>query len=316
MRPFRFSFNILGISSSEAFVDECREGERRGYDTVFTADHLAMPAPFPPLIAAAQATAMRVGTLVLNAAFWNPALLAREISTADVLTGGRLEVGLGSGHMKREFDVAGIPWQPFSRRADRLRATIEELRRCFTAELPDLAERPDPLRPVQRAGFGGTGPPLLVGGTGDQVLRIAAEHGDIIGVAGAYQVRGQPPGTFRLGRAAEADERMRFVRQCAGARADGIEWHLLVQVVICTDDRRAAAEKLVAKWAGEANISNSGDLLSVDEVLETPYVLIGTADDIADQLRRGRERWGFSYITVHEPYMQEFAPVIERLRGE
>jgi probable F420-dependent oxidoreductase len=317
MRPFRFSFNIFGISSSEAFVDECREGERHGYDTVFTADHVGMPAPFPPLVAAAQATGMRVGTLVLNAAFWNPVLLAREIITADVLTGGRLEVGLGSGHMKWEFDEAGIPWQPFSRRADRLRETIEELRRCFTAELPGLAGRLDPPRPVQRAGFGGTGPPLLVGGTGDRVLRIAAEHGDIVGVAGAYQVKGQPPGTFRLGRAAEADERMRFVRECAGTRADGIEWHLLVQAVICTDDRRAAAEKLVTEdWAGHKNIADSGDLLSADEVLETPYLLIGTADEIADQLRRGRERWGFSYITVHEPFMREFAPVIERLRGE
>jgi probable F420-dependent oxidoreductase len=319
MRQFRFSFNIFGISSRQQFIDGCREGERHGYDAVFAPDHVGMPAPFPVLIAAAQATRLRVGTLVLNAPFWNPALLAREIATADILTDGRLEVGLGSGHMKWEFDEAGIGWQPFSQRAERLRATIAELRRCFTAELPELAEGLSAPRPVQRQGFGGTGPPLLVGGTGKQVLRIAAEHADIVGVAGAHQLKGQPPGTFRLASAAETDERVGYARDRAGARADAIEWHLLVQMVIPTEDRRAAAEKLIASyqdWADRKNLADRSQLPSAEQVLATPYLLIGTADEIAAQLRRSRERWGFSYITVHEPYRQAFAPVIERLRGE
>jgi probable F420-dependent oxidoreductase len=320
MRQFRFSSNIFGITSRQEFLDQCREAERYGYDAVFAPDHIGMPAPFPLLVAAAQATErMRVGTLVLNAPFWNPVLLAREIVTADILTDGRLDVGLGSGHMKWEFDEAGIPWPSFAQRAERLAETIAGLQRSFTAELPDLAERLSAPRPVQRQGFGGTGPPLLVGGTGNQVLRIAAEHADIVGVAGAHQLKGQPPGTFRMSRAAETDERMRYVRDCAGPRADRIEWHLLVQMVICTDDRRAAAEKLVAddlQQAEQRNLADRGDLLSVDEALQTPYLLIGTPNEIADQLRRSRERWGFSYITVHEPFMRTFAPVIERLRGE
>src|SRR3954454_18774200 len=103
MSDFRFSFNILDIGSREEFAETCRRGERYGYDTVFAADHLGTAAPFPTLVAAAAATErMRVGTLVLNAAFWNPALLAREVIGADVLTGGRLELGLGAGHMKWE----------------------------------------------------------------------------------------------------------------------------------------------------------------------------------------------------------------------
>jgi probable F420-dependent oxidoreductase len=319
MREFRFSFNVFGITTRQAFVDECREAEQYGYDTVFSADHLGIPAPFPLLVAAAEATQrLRIGTLVLNVPFWNPALLAREVATTDILTDGRLELGLGSGHMKWEFDAAGIGWQGPAARADKLREMISELQRYFSTEFAQLQGGRTGPKPVQRSGFGGFGPPLLVGGTGDSVLRIAAEHAQIVGVAGAYQVKGQPPGTLRGATAAETDERVKFARACAGSRADDIEWHLLVQAVIVTSDRRAAAEALLAEYREAmraAGVTDDRAIMTADEALETPHLLIGTADEIADQLRRGRERWGFSYITVHEPYMRTFAPVIERLRG-
>ncbi|HEY6275503.1 MAG TPA: TIGR03621 family F420-dependent LLM class oxidoreductase [Streptosporangiaceae bacterium] len=320
MRSFRFSFNIFGLTTARAFAGTCRQGEGYGYHSVFAADHLGLPAPFPLLVAAAQATSgLRLGTLVLNAGFWNAALLAREIATTDILTDGRLEVGIGAGHMKWEFDEAGIAWPGFEARAGRLSALIGELRRHFAGELPGRPEGVPRLVPVQRHGFAGTGPPLIVGGTGDRILRIAAAHADIVGVAGVFQIPGQPPGTFRLATAAEADERVGFARACAGARADQIEWHLLVQAVIVTGDRQAAAENLVAerrRMAAEQGADPDQTVLTVGEALRTPYLLIGTADEIAAQLRASRERWGFSYVTVHEPFMPALAPVIERLRGE
>jgi probable F420-dependent oxidoreductase len=318
MRDFRFSFNIFGISTREAFIAECRQGEEYGYDTVFAADHLGLPAPFPLLITAAEATRrLRVGTLVLNVPFWNPALLAREVATADILTDGRLELGLGSGHMKWEFDEAGIGWAPPSARAAALATMVTELQRYFSTEFEQLRSGRTGPKPVQRSGIGGFGPPLLVGGTGDAVLRVAAAHAQIAGVAGAYQVKGQPPGTLRLASLAETDERMQFARACAGQRAQEIEWHLLVQAVVVTGDRRAAAEELVAehrRGAEEAGATDPKSVLSLEDALSTPYLLIGSVDEIAGQLVRARERWGFSYVTVHEPYMQAFAPVIERLR--
>jgi probable F420-dependent oxidoreductase len=319
MRDFRFSFNIFGITSREAFVAECREAEEYGYDTVFAADHLGIPAPFPLLVAAAEVTQrMRVGTLVLNVGFWNAALLAREVATTDILTDGRLELGLGSGHMKWEFDEAGIGWQGPTARAAALERVIGELERYFSTELPKRTPGRSAPQPVQRAGFGGSGPPLIVGGTGDGVLRLAARHAQIVGLAGAYQVKGQPPGIFRLATAAEADERSAFARRCAAERADEIEWHLLVQAVIVTEDRRGAAEETAAEFRRHfeaLGVTDEAAMLSADELLETPLLLIGTHDEIADQLRRSRERWGYSYITVHEPYMRAFAPVIERLRS-
>lgn len=318
MRRFRFSFNIFGITNRPDFAGECREAEDYGYDAVFAADHLGIPAPFPLLIAAAAATRrLRVGTLVLNVPFWNPALLAREVATADVLTEGRLELGLGSGHMKWEFDEAGIAFQRPAQRAEQLDQMITDLERYFSTEFAQLPAGRSAPKPVQRSGFGGYGPPLLVGGTGDAVLRIAAQRAQIAGVAGAYQVKGQPPGTLRLATAAEGDERMSFARRWAGARAEEIEWHLLVQAVIVTTDRRAAAEDLLAEHRAGAEAAAATDeraVMSVDEALETPYLLIGSADEIAAQLRRSQTRWGFSYVTVHEPYMRAFAPVIERLR--
>ena len=319
MRDFRFSFNFFGITTRQAFIDECREAEKYGYDTVFSADHLGIPAPFPLLVAAAEATQrLRIGTLVLNVPFWNPALLARDVATTDILTDGRLELGLGSGHMKWEFDAAGIGWLGAAARADKLREMIGELQRCFSTEFERLRGGRTSPKPVQRSGFGGFGPPLLVGGTSDAVLRIAAEQAQIVGVAGTYQVKGQPPGTFRLATAADVDERIKFARACAGSRAADIEWHLLVQAVIVTGDRRGAAKELVAQHretAEAAAVADERAVLTVNEALETPYLLIGTADEIADQLQRSRARWGFSYVTVHEPYMRTFAPVIGRLRG-
>jgi probable F420-dependent oxidoreductase len=212
--------------------------------------------PFQAAVAAAAATErLRVGTLVLNAPFWNPALLAREIATADILTGGQLEVGLGSGHMKWEFDEAGIPWEPYGARADRLSATISELSRLFAgdgyeqqAELRQRLGFP-PLLPLQRRGFGGHGPPLLVGGSGDRALRI-----------GLFQVKGQPPGVFQLCTAAEADDRVRFARDRAGERADEIEWHVLTQMVMVTGDRRKAAPGLAERYRGP---------VTAEEILET-----------------------------------------------
>ncbi|WP_285566989.1 TIGR03621 family F420-dependent LLM class oxidoreductase [Actinoallomurus iriomotensis] len=313
MADFRFSFNVLDIGSREQFIEICRRGEAYGYDTVFAADHLGFAAPFPALVAAAAATErLKVGTLVLNAAFWNPALLAREVVTTDVLTGGRLELGLGSGHMKWEFDEAGIPWESFGPRADRLESTIQELGRLFASEgYPQQAATREALGlprfgPVQRQGFGGSGPPLIVGGTGDRILRIAAEHADIIAIAGAYQIKGRPPGTFRLGTAEEAAERVRYARERAGDRAGQVEWHVLAQLVMETDDREAAAEGLLERY---------GHTMTAEEILDTPFLLIGTVEQMAEQMLRNRERFGFTYYTVHGPFMDAFAPVIERVRA-
>ena len=312
-RRFRFSTNVFGLTSRAEFVGFAQRVEALGYDTLFAADHLGSYAPFQMVVAAAQATSrIRLGTLVLNVPFWNPALLAREIATADVLTDGRLEVGLGSGHMKWEFDAASIPWEGFEARAERLEQTIEEIGRIFTQGEYEQRRAADEhsgakaLLPTQQVGFGGFGPPLIVAGTGERVLGVAGRRATIIGIGGAKQAPGKPPGTLRLCSATEADEVVRFARAQAGDRADDVEWNVLVQLVKVTGDRRAVAAELE---------KDEDDTLSAEEIMETPFLLFGTVDEIADQIARNRERYGFTYYTVHAPFAEEFAPVIERFRA-
>jgi probable F420-dependent oxidoreductase len=312
MRDFRFSCNVFAVRSREDFAAYCQEAERYGYDTVFTADHLGSPAPFPTLVLAAEVTErLRVGVLVLNVPFWNAHLLAREVATVDVLSSGRLELGLGAGHMKWEFDAAGLPWAPHRGRVAAVESVLDELERLFAGagyperrEGDDFYDRPV-LRPVQRRGLNGSGPPVIIGGAGDRILSLAARRAETVAMAGLVQAPGQPPGTFHMQTAAQADERVRFVREQAGDRAAELEMNVLIQSVLVTTDRRSAAQKLIADF---------GINLSADEVLDTPFLLIGTVAEIAAQLRERRDRFGFTYITVHAPYMATLAPVIEQLR--
>jgi len=136
------------------------------------------------------------------------------------------------------------------------------------------------------------------------VLRVAGRHATIIGIAGAKQAPGKPTGTLRLCTVGEADEVVRFARAQVGDRADDVEWNVLVQLVKVTGDRRAVAAELE---------KDEDDTLSAEEIMETPFLLFGTVAEIAAQLKERRERFGFSYLTVHAPYMAALAPVIEQL---
>jgi probable F420-dependent oxidoreductase len=289
MTGFRFGVNLLALADRGEWVSTCKRAEASGYDVILVPDHLGVPAPFPSLVLAAEATERsRVGTFVLNAAFWNPVLLAREVATTDQLTGGRLELGLGAGYVKAEFEAAGLPWESPGKRVDHLERTVAELSRLFA----DQGQQPRPAKP--------SGPPLLIGGAGDRVLRLAAEHADIVGFTGARTGR---DGMLTLVDAASVAERVAYVDRHAGGRT--VEKNILVQTVVVTDDRRGAAERLQPRY---------GPDMTPEQILELPTLLIGTHRQIAEQLRERREVYGFSYVTVLEPSLAAFAPVIGLLR--
>ncbi|ATL25409.1 LLM class F420-dependent oxidoreductase [Streptomyces formicae] len=293
-RPFRFGVNLVGLTTGDAWREKCRKAEALGYDVLLVPDHLGAPAPFPTLVAAAEATERpRVGTFVLNTGFWNPALLARDVATTDALTGGRLELGLGTGYVKPEHDAAGLPWGTPGERVGHLRRTVEEL----TALLASDEHQPPTLQKPR--------PPLLIGGNGDRMLRLAAEHADIAAFTGARSVPGDDSGKLLHLTAEELDGRLAAYHRFAADRAEPAELNLLVQMVEVTDDRRAAIRPVVDYIPH----------LTEETALELPLLLIGTVRQIADQLRAQRERYGFSYITVLEPYFEAFGPVIEELAG-
>jgi len=308
VKPFRFGVNVRTAGSGADWADKARKVEALGYSVLCVPDHLAeLLAPLPALAAAAAATKhLRVGTAVLNNDFRHPVVLAREAATLDVLSDGRLELGLGAGHMQSEYEQVGLAFDPGATRVERLEEAVVIVKRLLEGEPVTFGGRHYRVtghtihpRPIQRPR-----PPVFIGGNAPRLLTVAAREADIVGLTGITFRRGGKEPDVSDFRASVVDERVRLVRETAGDRS--LELNALVQRVIVTDDRRKAAEELaVGRWAQ----------LTPEEILESPYVLVGTEDRIVEDLQARRERWGISYVTTHELFMDAFAPIVARLVG-
>jgi probable F420-dependent oxidoreductase len=309
MKPFRFGVNVRTAGSYGEWVDKARKAEALGYAVLLVPDHLSeLFAPMLGLTAAAAATTrLRVGTGVLNNDFRHPVLVAREAATLDVLSGGRLELGLGAGHMQSEYDQAGLAFDPGATRVERLAESVVLVKRLLKGEEVTFAGRHYRVtghaihpRPVQRPR-----PPIFIGGNAPRLLSVAAREADIVGFTGIMFRRGAREVDVADFRATVVDERVQLVREAAGDRFEHLELNALVQRVIVTDDRRKEAAALTGP------ISQ----LTPDEIFESPYMLIGTVDQMVADLEARRERWGISYIMTHEQFMDALAPVVTRLAG-
>jgi probable F420-dependent oxidoreductase len=309
MKPFRFGINVRDAASRAEWVDKARKVEDLGYASLTLPDHLSgMLAPIPAVVSAAEATKrLRVGTNVLNNDLRHPVMVAREAATVDLLTDGRLDLGLGAGHMQSEYNQAGLRFDPGATRVERLGEAVTIIKSLLRGEQVTFAGRHyrvaghtiHPL-PVQRPH-----PPILIGGNGRRILTLAAKEADIVGLSGiTFRAGGTEP-DLSAWKTAAVDERVRLVREAAGDRYDRLELNVLVQRVIVTDNPREAAEELAKRWTQ----------LSVEEILEAPYALIGTVDHLVEELQKRRERWGISYYVTFEQYMDALAPVVARLAG-
>jgi probable F420-dependent oxidoreductase len=277
---------------------------------LMTADHLGgCLGPLVSLATAAEATqSLRVGTLVLNNDFYNPSVLAREAATLDLLSDGRLELGLGAGHAQPEYERAGLDFDPAAKRVERLSEAVPLLRRLLDGEVVSFTgahyrlseERCDP-NPVQAH------IPLLVGGAGHRVHALAARWADTVGFTGLGRVGSDGQHAEPTGFPTNAvDAAVAHVREEAGRRMGALELQVLVQAVLVTTDPMSVA----------ADLSN-GRLrrLSETEILETPYLDIGSQDEIIDKLLAERERWGFSHYTFRVDALAAIEPVVRRLAG-
>ncbi|KJE23495.1 oxidoreductase [Frankia torreyi] len=283
---------MFAVSAPGEWSTAARRAEELGYDVLLIPDHLGLPAPFPALVAAGAATGLRLGTFVLNAAFHNPVLLAREVATTDVLTAGRLELGVGTGYVAEEFTAAGIPFGTARDRVDTLERVID----AVYGVLGDPASAPQPVqRPV----------PLVIGCNGNRMLTLAARRANIAAFTGASSDPANPTNLRLLSGAAFA-ERIAFFEKVAGDRAGEVERNLLFQDVAVTDDQEAA----LAAWASRL------PYLSAKEIPTVPALLVGSVEQIADQVRGLRERFGITYFTVLQPALEAFAPVIAALRRD
>ena len=317
MHPHPFRFGLLGesVRSATELVETARRAEGAGFATFLLRDHfIAEPfghqlAPLAALATAAAATAtLRVGSLVLCNDYRHPVLLAKEVATLDLVSGGRFELGLGAGFSRPEYEAAGLPYDPPGVRVDRLAEALQVVKGVFGAAPFTFAGRFYTVtnleafpKPVQQPH-----PPILVGAGGRRMLAIAAREADIIGMQTATLGTGRrvPDPTGLL--AETITEKIDWVRQEAGTRFANLELSIVGSVIIA-ENRREAAERLVHArgWEG----------LSADKVFEMPSIFIGSVDQIVEEMQGRRERYGISYYVVPDSSLEMVAPIVARLAG-
>lgn len=308
MRPFRFGVQLSRAESPRAWRERARQLEDLGYSTLFIPDHLDDQwAPVPALATAAEATErLRVGSLVFDNDYRHPVLLAKECATLDLLSEGRLEVGLGAGWMQSDYDQAGITYDEPKVRVDRfaeavsiLKALWREERVSFDGEHYHLKEAYGLPRPHTPGG-----PPLLIGGGSRRVLRLAVAHADIIGVNPSLASGTVDAATIASTTPERYAERLGWIRQAAGDRFADLELQSLVFGAQIGRPAAVIAEELSALFGYPAT-----------DVARSSTVLIGTEDEIVETLQQRREELGFSYWVWHEAEIAAFAPVVARLAG-
>ncbi len=305
IRPFRFGVQVADATDAAVWAAQARRAEALGYAVLVMPDHIGIQFAYAPALAAVAdaTTRLRIGTLVLATDFRQPASIASEAATLDLLSGGRYELGLGvGGTLLADYTLLGQPFEKPGVRVGRFEESLHAIKRLFGEEpvtqegthvrLNGLVGFP---RPVQRPT-----PPILVGAGGKRMLALAAREADIVSVLVAMS----PEGKFDLGelRAGAIEGKLAWMRAAAGERFAQVELHILLQRRAITDDRNPVLADLAARWG-----------LTTEEVAATPYALVGTVAEIAAQLVARRERFGFSYYTVFDRDMEPFAPIVAAL---
>ena len=306
MRPFRFAVQCSRTPTMEAWRNLARRCEDLGYSCLYIPDHFA--DQFGPLVAltvAAEATStLRVGSLVFDNDYRHPVVLAKEIATLDLASSGRVEFGLGAGWMTADYDASGIPLDPPAVRVERMLEGLTIMRDLWSREKVTFSGAHYEVNGAQGLPRPGAVPPIVIGGGSRRILSIAAREADIVGVnpdlrsggVGSDVISGVLPERW--------DERVRWVREAAGDRLDRLELQVLTFLVEVGTPRREALDRAASMFG-----------LAPEVLADVPLGIAGTVDEICEQLHQRRERWGFSYIVIHEGEMDAFAPVVQRLTG-
>ena len=307
-RPFRFGIQVAAPYDAKGWIELARQVEDLGYSTFTMPDHFTQQlAPVPALMAAAAATErLRIGALVFDNDYKHPVVLAKELATMDVLSDGRLEVGIGAGWMASDYEASGIGYDRPGVRIDRFEEALAVLKGAF-ADGPfsfagshyTITDYDGQPLPVQRPH-----PPLLIGGGGPRVLSIAAREADIVGVNGTLTTGTIGPEALASMTGETVADRVAVVRRAAGDRIRDIELNIRAFFVSVTEDAATVIDNMAA-W------------VKVDPAMiaASPFALVGTVNAIAETLLRRRDEFGFSYVIVGPGEVESFAPVVAALTG-
>jgi probable F420-dependent oxidoreductase len=311
-RPFRFLAEAGAVTNGTSLAEAARRAEATGIDVLVISDHLVDKlAPVPALATVAAVTdRLRIGTFVLNNDLRHPAVLAQDLASLDVLSGGRLEIGIGAGWNAPEYRAIGLPFEAVGTRVARLEEAVAVLKGSFGPgpfsyagqhyTITELDGRP---KPIQRPH-----PPLFIGGGGRRLLSLAGREANIVGLAPRLLpgVRGDPSSIT----IAATEEKIAWVREAAGARFDRLELNIYPSMspVVVTDHARRAASRLAIRLAKRTGVE-----VSPGDLLDSPHIFIGSVDELVDKFRSLRERLGVSSIMVGT--LDELSGVVERLAG-
>jgi probable F420-dependent oxidoreductase len=308
-RSFRFGIQASKANTRDLWVDLARRSEGNGYSCLTMPDHFDdQLAPVPALMTAANVTTtLRVGALVWDNDYKHPAVLAKELATMDVLSDGRLELGIGAGWMISDYEQMGIPYDSAKVRIDRfveglkvIKGAMAEGPFSFSGDHYTITNYNGTPKPIQ-----GPCPPILIGGGGKRVLSIAAREADIVGINATMSAGVVGQHTFSTMTAEVVDEKVAIVREAAGARFNDIELNVRAFLVNITDDAKQAASGIASMLGVEQQM-----------VEQSPFALVGPTSKLIEDLLERRERWGFSYVIVGADDVDSFAPVVAALNGK
>jgi probable F420-dependent oxidoreductase len=312
MKPFTFLADGGDAPDLATLTERARRAEAIGVTTLVIPDHLVpIPAPIAWLATVAAVTErLRISPFVLNNDLRHPTVLAKELATLDVLSGGRLDVAIGAGWNEPEYAAIGQPFDPVGTRVARLAEAIAVLKGCFgdgpfsfAGEHYRITDYDAFPRPIQRPH-----PPIFVGGGGKRTLTLAGREADIVGLA-PRTLSGQR-GDPRSVTWAATDEKIGWVRDAAGERFEDLVLNVYPSQwpVTITDDLRGEARRVIDRMR-----ERTGYELTEREVIDSPHIFIGSVERFVEKFSELRERLGISSFMVGS--LEELEPVVERLAG-
>ena len=311
--PFRFGVELKGPLPGLAWAQTAQRLEELGYSNLVVPDHFDDQFAVGPALAAAAAATntLRLGAQVYCNDYRHPVMLAKEVATLDVLSNGRMDLGLGAGWKRVDYVEAGMDYDPPGVRIERMDESLQIIRSLFADGPVNFEGEHYTIRGLEGLPKPVQSPiPMLIGGGGRRMLSLAARHADIVGVnpnlrSGEFDletINDVLPDRF--------DAKLEWVREAAGDRFNQLELSVLVASAQITEGGRAttAAIEATAEMFGQP----------AEAVADVPMLLIGSPTEIADTLRRRRQRWGFNYIVLQADNsdLASFASVISELAGE
>jgi probable F420-dependent oxidoreductase len=304
VEPLRVSIQIPSAPDFASWVEKVRRADACGFYSVSIPDHLGPSLPqFAPLVALAAAAAvttrLRLAVTVLDNDFRHPVMLAKEVATLDVLSGGRVDMGMGAGWLEEDYTKTGVAtWDPPATRVARLIESIALVKQLFGGEtvtfegehyrVNDFRSFPKPVqKPV----------PLMIGGRGKRMLSMAAREAQIISILAAPSEGGS--------RLAGFEEQLGWIADARGSDRDDLMVGIRIpfgEIAGSGESGVAAAERLGARMG-----------LPARDVLESPFFIVGELGDIKEHLLDIQRRYGISYITVSEDLAWQIAPIVREL---